>query len=86
MLNLCSQPEEAQYLRTIFARRGAGSVCSRWHAKISIAALVAVPASAVRAPEPAPGRADTSVNKIVAGATVDSAGIPHSSPADRRSS
>jgi hypothetical protein len=51
-----------------------------------MAALVAVSASAVRAPEPAPGRADRSANKIAVGANVDSAGIPHSSPAGRRSS
>jgi hypothetical protein len=50
-----------------------------------MAALVAAPANAVRAPEPAPGRADRSANKIAAGANVDSAGIPHSSQADRRS-
>ena len=51
-----------------------------------MASLVAVPANAVRAPEPSPGRADRSANKIAAGANVDSAGIPHSSQADRRSS
>jgi hypothetical protein len=50
-----------------------------------MAALVAVPANAVRAPQPAPGRADRSANKIAAGENVDSSGIPHSSPADRRS-
>src|SRR6266436_6741704 len=50
-----------------------------------MAALVAVPANAVRAPEPAPGRADRSANKIAAGASVVSAGIPRSSQVDRRS-
>jgi hypothetical protein len=50
-----------------------------------MAALVAVPANAVRAPQPAPGRADRSANKIAAGASVGSAGIPHSSQVDRRS-
>jgi len=50
-----------------------------------MAALVAAPANVVRAPEPAPGHGDRSANKIAAGANVDSAGIPHSSQADRRS-
>lgn len=50
-----------------------------------MAALVAVPANAVRAPEPAPALGDSRANKIAAGESVGSAGIPHSSQADRRS-
>jgi hypothetical protein len=51
-----------------------------------MAARVAVPANAVRAPEPAPALADKRANKIAVRAIVGSAGIPHSSQADRRSS
>jgi hypothetical protein len=50
-----------------------------------MAALVAVPANAVRAPQPAPALGDRRANKIAAGASVGSAGIPRSSQADRRS-
>jgi hypothetical protein len=48
-------------------------------------ALVAVPTNVVLAPAPAPGLGDRSASKIAAGASVGSAGIPHSSQADRRS-
>ena len=85
MPNLFRQPEETQYLRTISARLGGASVRCLRRAEISMATLVAVPANAVRAPEPAPKRANRSANKIAAGASAGSAGIPHSSQADRRS-
>ena len=62
----------------------AGRVSASIAAEISIPTLVVVPANAVRAAEPAPGLADKSANKIAVRAIVGSAGIPHSSQADRR--
>jgi hypothetical protein len=50
-----------------------------------MAALLAVAATVVRAPQPAPALGDRRANKIAAGASVGSAGIPRSSQADRRS-